>query len=202
MMIFRSRFAALRKTGPKRRPPTIWIKKGSKTTLGYEDDIKWLCPPERGRLHQQGPHHTCETPYLRTGPGAPGLIPWLRDKRAGGRRLDKAYTSKANRDALRAVEKRGGRRISKRRLRDRAMPMPRCSTARYFGLARTKRPTGDDGDRAEPAWHRPSTGKHRQSHNQITKTALPDVRSCKASGSDRMAKSRLPPNITLSRSGL
>ena len=45
--------------------------------------------------------------------------------------------------------------------------------------------------------------KHRQSQNQTTKTALSDVtRPSKVSGPDRMAKSKLPPNITRSRRDL
>jgi len=58
----------------------------------------------------------------------------------------------------------------------------------------------DGGDQAEPAGSRkqdnlqPATRKHRQSHNQTTQTALPDI---KVSGPDRMAKSKRSPNITL-----
>ena len=54
----------------------------------------------------------------------------------------------------------------------------------------------------EPQTGSPSTRKHRQSHNRTTKATLPDVRPGKASGPDRMVKLKLPPNITLSRSGL
>ena len=43
-----------------------------------------------------------------------------------------------------------------------------------------------------------STSKHGQSHNQATETAWPDVRPGKASGTDRMAKSKRPPKITRS----
>ena len=75
-----------------------------------------------------------------------------------------------------------------------------------LGLARTKRPTGDGGNRVEPAECRkqdyPKNGKHGQSHNQTTKTTLPDIRPVKSSRPDRMAKSRLLPDITLSRRGL
>jgi len=64
--------------------------------------------------------------------------------------------------------------------------------AQWFGLAKTRCPTGDDGNRAEPAGCRPSTGKYRQSHthNQTIKTALPTVRPSKAIGPDRMAKNQ------------
>ena len=78
-----------------------------------------------------------------------------------------------------------------------------CTAPENFGLAKTRRPTGAGGNRAEPA------GSCKQDHPQPTNTdnritrlpkpALPDVRS---SGPDRMAKSKLPSNITLSRRGL
>jgi len=121
-----------------------WVRNGSKRTPG-QDDIQAALPgrtrPGRGKFHRQGPHGKVHpTPVHRAGSlGFDTMI-----KGATRRRLsaDKACASKANRDALRGrhrdrinangcpsppagLGKTRGRLISKRRLRDRAMPMPR-----------------------------------------------------------------------------
>ncbi|MBD0864663.1 MAG: hypothetical protein GDA36_03170 [Rhodobacteraceae bacterium] len=65
------------------------LRNGSKTTPGYKDKIQRLCPPGRvpdeesfiDKVHTG----TCETPQLRTGPGATGVrYHGQRGERAGG----------------------------------------------------------------------------------------------------------------------
>jgi len=57
---------------------------------GLQDEIQRLCPPGRGKFHQQGLHHTCEP-----GREPPGLIPWSKGRTRGRVLADKAYASKA-----------------------------------------------------------------------------------------------------------
>ena len=65
-------------------PQARWIKQGSKSTLGYEDEIQRLCPPgrspERGKFHRQGPHGASAN---RAGSLPPGFIPWSKGRTRG-----------------------------------------------------------------------------------------------------------------------
>ena len=117
------------------------IKKGLKSTPGYEDDIKRLCLPGRGP-DEESFTDKVHMGHLRTGPGTPGFDTMVKGAKAQagigrqGRALrcavvtvtglcERPPVTDPRHRPLRASGKRGDRRISKRRLRDCAMSMPR-----------------------------------------------------------------------------
>jgi len=132
---------------------------------------------------------------------------------------DKAYASKANRDALRGRHRDGIMRMEPvidpssstpagfgktRGQADIQTPLEGLSNAyatmKYRPIVRTgqnRRPAGAGGNRTEPA-----VAANRITLNPQTPDHQNRFARCKASGPDRIAKSTLPPNITLLRRGL
>jgi len=146
-----------------------WIRNGAKRTPGYKMVSNGFAHPEEARTRKVSLTKV-HTGHLRTGPGARARYHDRSGEHAGrywptrpvptrppARSLQlRDHANGARHQHLRALEKRFSRLISKRRLRDCALLWHDEAPLDSFGLAKTRRPTGNVGNRAAPAPQTPT----------------------------------------------